>query len=62
MDITDKKWLDLKRSAQYMTISYSKATKEWPRWAEHAPAHRFGRKLLFKVSDLDRLVESTRVN
>ena len=58
----EKTWVDLKRAAQHMAISYSKASKEWPTWEKEAPAHRFGRKLLFKVRDLDRMIEGCRIN
>lgn len=57
-------YLTLKEAAEYLNISVSSAHKEWPRWAEFGCVpSRFPRHTLrFKRSDLDRLMEATKVS
>jgi len=57
------RWLGLKQAAQYMGLSHSYVKRIWPTFDKYGVAiHRVGRRLLFRASDLDKVIEGNRIN
>lgn len=56
-------YLNLRETAEYLGIGESTAKKEWPRWQKYGviPSRFPAKGLKFKRSDLDRMMESTKV-
>lgn len=56
-------WITLKEAAQYCRKSVSWAEKNWPSWKEYGvTAHREGRTLLFKLSEVRSMLERKAIN
>lgn len=57
-------YLNLKDSAVYLGLSYRTAKNEWPGWIEKfnvTPSRYPKRTLRFKKTDLDKIMELTKV-
>lgn len=56
-------YLSLKESAEYLGIGESTAQRDWCSWEKFGviPSRYPGRTLKFKKSDLDKLMEATKV-
>jgi hypothetical protein len=57
-------YLSLKESAEYLGIGESTVRKEWPSWEKFGivPSRFPAQTLRFKKSDLDRLMDATKVS
>ena len=61
--IVPTNWLYLKEASEYLRMSYTKAKIDWPSWEKYGVhASRMGRKVLFNIKELDRMLELNRVN
>lgn len=58
-----QEYLSLKQAAEYLGIGDSTAKKNWPTWEQYGviPSRYPKRTLRFKRSDLDKLMELTKV-
>lgn len=61
--MAETKWLRLKEAAKYCGMAYQTARLKYPSWRKFGvTAHKINRNPLFKVEELDRMIELRRVN
>lgn len=58
------RWINLKEAARQIRMCYTQAVSEWPSWKDKygITAHRRGKHLLFKASEIDRINEAHAIN
>lgn len=59
----NQNYLNLREAAEYLGIGESTAQRLWPSWIKLGiiPARYPGKRLRFKKSDLDKLIEQFKV-